>query len=445
VKPWELLGQQPRTRRNWWYLIAGVLAVGLLLSPWLIIPSHPREIVIATGSPDGAYYAFAERYREILARDGITLTIRTTAGSIENQRLLRDGSSGVSLAFIQGGTVAGDESELRSLASLYREPLWLFCRTEAAIHRLTDLSGRSIAVGAEGSGTQAISVRLLAENGISADGENPAMFLSMTSADAATALRNGEIDAAFFVVAPQAPLIAELLADEGVQLMDFDRAPAYERRYPFLSRVVLREGMVDLPRNLPDTDVALIAPTANLVARGDLHPAFVPLLLGAATEVHERGGLLESPGEFPSDLHVDCEMNRDAKRYLRSGPPMLFRYLPFSVAATIDRMKLMLLPLCTLLVPLFKTAPPVYRWRIRRRIFLWYGVLREIDQRLKTASPRNDFAEDICRLEVMEREVAEVSVPLSYMEEFYNLRLHLAFVQDKLLEQQQQSTLEPAT
>ena len=186
--------------------------------------------------------------------------------------------------------------------------------------------------------------------------------------------------------------------------------------------------MVDLARNLPTSDVQLIAHTANLVVRGDLHPALVPLLLKAAEEIHEPGGLLEQPNEFPSALHVDCPLNTHARQYLRSGPSILYRYLPFALAANIDRAKLMLLPLCTLLLPLFKAAPPAYRWRIRYRIYRWYRVLRQIDEQVKTADARTDFAAEIAHLRTLENELAEVSVPLSYMEEVYNLRMHVEFV-----------------
>jgi uncharacterized protein len=419
-----------RQWKTWGLLVILVLAGAA--SPWLMAPQYPRRLVIATGRPDGAYYAFAEQYRDILARDGVSLEIRPTAGSIENRKLLQAPDGQVSLAFIQGGTTPGGTTGLQSLASLYREPLWVFTRGDANLSRLTQLGGRRIAIGPEGSGTRAIAELLLGQNGIETGDAVGSAIVSLGGQDAARALRNGEVDAAFFVVAPRAALVHELLADREVHLMDFARAAAYERRYPFLSRVTLAEGMVDLERNLPARDVQLIAPTANLVARSDLHPALVPLLLKAAEEIHEPGGLLEQPNEFPSALHVDLPLNSQARQYLKSGPSMLYRYLPFSLAAGIDRAKLMLLPLCTLLFPLLKAAPPVYRWRIRYRIYRWYRVLRQIDEQVKTADAGADFAAETAHLHTLENELAEVSVPLSYMEEVYNLRMHVEFVLRRL-------------
>ena len=411
------------TRWKAWGVLVLVLLLAGAASPWLMAPQYPTHLVIATGRPDGAYYAFAEQYRDILARDGVTLEIRATAGSIENRKLLQAADGQVSLAFIQGGTTPSGTTGLQALASLYREPLWVFTRGDAAFSRLTQLRGRRIAVGPEGSGTRAIAEMLLEQNGVKTGDAAGTTLVSLGGQDAAQALRNGDVDAAFFVVAPRAALVHDLLSDRRVHLMDFRRAAAYARRYPFLSRVTLAEGMLDFEQNLPARDVQLIAPTANLVARSDLHPALVPLLLKAAEEVHESGGLLEQPNEFPSALHVDLPLNSQARQYLKSGPSMLYRYLPFSLAAGIDRAKLM---------PLIKAAPPVYRWRIRYRIYRWYRVLRQIDEQVKTADAGADFATETAQLHTLENELAEVSVPLSYMEEVYNLRMHVEFVLRRL-------------
>ena len=72
--------------------------IGFLVAWQFVNPAPPRTVVIATGQQDGAYFLFAERYRELLAADGIELQIRQTAGSIENIRLLEDESSAVDLA-----------------------------------------------------------------------------------------------------------------------------------------------------------------------------------------------------------------------------------------------------------------------------------------------------------------------------------------------------------
>ena len=235
-------------------------------------------------------------------------------------------------------------------------------------------------------------------------------------------------------------MIRRLLNTPGVRLVDFRRSAAYCRKYRYLRRVTLHEGLLDFEHNLPGGDVHLLAPTASLVAREDIHPALTPLLLRAVTKVHGSGGYLESPGEFPSMHRVDFPLSEAARHHFERGPSPLYRYLPFRWAAWLDRMKMMVLPLATLLIPLFRFAPPVYRWSIRSKIYLWYRVLREVDQKLRLPSGEVDYADEIRQLDQVERELSEVQVPLSYMDEFYDLRGHVAFIREQLCQLQAATT-----
>ncbi len=430
---WPILESKSRWFWRWGPALAVAFA-GLLAAPWLMGPACPRHVVIATGGEDGAYFRFAQQYKEILARDGIELEIRSTAGTVENISLLADDASGVTLALAQGGVATEEDlqnDEINSLASLYQEPVWIFYRGNEPINQLSQLSGKKVALGANGSGTQAIAKTLLKLNRTEVDQTAP--YSRLSGGSAADSLLKGEIDAAVLVISPGSPLVKKLMASENVQLFDFRRAEAYCRIEPTLSRVILAEGMLDFEQNRPAADVNLLAPTANLIACSDMHPALVPLLLQAATEVHRSGSVIDAPDQFPSARHVDFTLNSDARRFLDKGPSIAHRYLPFWLAVFLDRSKILLLPLCTLLLPLLKAAPPIYRWRIRSKIYRWYTVLRDIEQRMKDEKVDLDIAKQIERLTQMESELADVTVPLSYMEEFYNLRLHVEHVR-KLLE-----------
>jgi TRAP transporter TAXI family solute receptor len=406
--------------------------VGFVVAYQFVEPAPPRRIAIATGGEEGAYFRFAERYAELLAGDGITLEVRGTSGSVENLGLLAASESGVDVAFVQGGTGAEVAApQLRSLGSLYFEPLWIFTRAEPAPRRLAELAGQRISTGAEGSGTRAVALQLLADNGLTG---GPTTLLPAGGNEAAEALLLGGLDAAFFVASPRAPVVARLLEAEGIAPMSLARAEAYTRRYRFLSALTLPEGVIDFERNIPGRDIALLAPTANLVARDDLHPALAVLLLQAAREVHGAGGLFERPGAFPAPHHLDFPLSAAARQYFEFGPPLLQRYLPFWAANLIDRLKVMLLPLVTLLFPLFKIVPPTYRWRVRSRIYRWYRELQAVDDRIRAAGPAYNLerlADDLTRIE---DEVMRVSVPLAYADALYDLRLHIAFVRDKLHE-----------
>ena len=410
-----------------------IALAGFLLAWQFVNPPPPRTIVIATGQQDGAYYLFAERYRERLAAEGIDLQILETAGSIENLGLLEDENSGVDLAFIQGGVGTHSKSEsLVSLASLYYEPIWMFYRGDEIIDRLTALSGKRISAAEEGSGTRAVASTLLEANQLDTA---PDALLAVETRAAEAMLKEGNLDAAFFVASPQSKLVQRLLREDNVHLMSFGRATAYTRTHHYLSQVTLPEGVIDLKANIPIQDTTLLAATANLVATENFHPALVSLLLQIASEVHGGGDIFEKSGEFPNANNLEFPLDNDAAQYFEYGPPFLQRYLSFWTANLIDRLKIMLVPLVTLLIPLFKVMPPAYRWRVRKKIYRWYRELKLLDIDNPELESDENLQHLLTRLEAIEDEVRQVSVPLSYADELYDLRLHIGLVRSKLRDQ----------
>ena len=408
-----------------WGLLALIVALGFLLAYQFVEPPPPKAVRIATGGQDGAYYAFAQKYARLLARDGITLEVVSTAGSIENLELLKTGA--VSLALVQGGSVAdADTEQVESLGSLFLEPVWVFYRKPTRINRLSDLKGRRVAVGAAGSGTYLLALRLLSADGIS---DSNATLLRENLAQAAPSLLEGKIDDAFYVASAEAPLVRKLLQDPAIELLSFERAPAYTHVFPFLTAVTLTEGVLDLERNIPSRDTKLVAVAASLVARKDLNDSLIPALLKAVTEVHREGGVLERRGQFPSIDFVDIPLNDDARRYITNGPSLLYRWFPYRTAVLLDRLKILILPFLVL-IPLFRVAPPLYNWRIRSRIYRWYAAVREIDAVIEQEANAGDAEAAMKRLKEIEKEVASVSVPLSYTGELYQLRLHIGFIKE---------------
>jgi len=274
-------------------------------------------------------------------------------------------------------------------------------------------------------------MELLAANGIAAGDGHGTALSDLGGAAAAEALAAGALDAAVFVTAKYRPLLSDLLATPGVWLMSFERAAAYGRRYRHLAVVTLPEGAIDLAANLPGDDVQLLSPLATLVARDDVHPALMDLMLRAASEIHGGPGLFEEPGQFPSPRNVDFPLSPAAERYFRSGLPFLHRVLPFWAASLVERLWVLLLPALTLLIPLLRIAPPTYRWQVRRRIIRWYRDLRRLEADLQGAAEAGDAAaqgEALAALERLQVETGQIAVPLSYANDLYNLRLHIEFV-----------------
>ena len=405
-----------------------VVAIGFFVTYQFVEPPPPKSVRIATGGKSGAYYAYAQRYAALLAKDGISLEVVATAGSVENLELLRGGK--VALAFAQGGSaVTADNESLQSLGSLYLEPVWIFTNKNGAIDRLGELWGKRIAVGPPGSGT-----RLLAEQVLAADGvtQTNATFIDDGAAEVVAGMREGKIDAGFFVASPQAASIGELLNRPEMTLFNFTRGAAFVHKFPYLSVVSLSEGVLDLERNLPPRDTNLMAVAANLVARQDLNTNLIPALMKAVVQVHRQAGVFEKPGQFPSADLSDLPVSSDARHYITNGPSFLFRWLPYTAAVYLDRLKIMLLPFIALMIPLFRFAPMLYRWHIRSRIYRWYGDVRDIDIQLQESDGGEVAQAAVARLKELEKEVASVSVPLSYTGELYNLRLHIRLLSEKL-------------
>jgi TRAP transporter TAXI family solute receptor len=407
-----------------------VTLVGFVVAYQFVAPAPPRSISIGTSQRESAFYTYAESYRELLAEEGIELELRTSAGSVENLALLEAEHDGVDVAFVQGGLgPLAKTDNLVSLCSVFLEPLWILCAQGLDVNRLPDLKGLRVAVGAEGSGTRVLALHLLDLNGIT---DETAHLLTYGHQEAADMLRGGEIDVAMFVSTHRATYVLDLLRSGNVKLMGLERAEAYALRYHYLYVLNLPEGVLDFVTNSPNRDLPLVAPTTQLVARSDLHPALVNLLLQAAEEVHESGGAFEKEGEFPSPKYLDFELSEEAERFFESGPPFLQRYLPFWVAIFVTRMKVMLLPLVALLFPLFRLMPVVYRWRMRSKIYRWYSSLEAVDPDMHKEDLSLHSDRYLDELDRIEERVARISLPLAYAEELYALRLHMDMLRKKL-------------
>ena len=306
--------------------------------------------------------------------------------------------------------------------------MWIFYRGGETIDRLTQLAGKRIAVGPEESGTYRLVKDLLAANGITRDNT---VFVSLTGEPAVRALQEGEIDGLMLVMGPEAPLIQSLLRNQIARLVSLKQTEAYTRLFPFLTRLTLSAGVVDLVRNIPSEDVDVLASSAVLVARRDLHPDLINLLAQASSEVHGGPGLFYEAGHFPKQVDPEFPISESAVRFYKNGPPFLQRYLPFWLAILIERALLLGIPTLTVTFPLFKIVPWLYRWRVRERLLHWYAQLKEIETKLETGPTASQLEMLITSIEDIDHDLRSASVPLGFSEQFYNLRGHIDFVRHR--------------
>lgn len=407
-------------------LLPAILALlAFIITFQFVDPPPPKKIVFTTGDAEGAYHAFAKHYQRFLQEHGIEVVLQPSEGSVTNIERLQNKQA--SVGFVQGGVDSSEKnSGLESLGSLYYEPLWVFFKKSQGISHLPDLSGGSIYVGNEGSGSRALALQVLKDNETLEKVE-----LVAESANPLDELLTGQLRAVFMVASASSASVREMLENPDIQLMNFSRAEAYQRRLKFLSSVTLPRGMVSLSKDLPAEPKTLLAATANLVVREDLHPAIQDLLLQAAAEIHTSGGWFESHGEFPSEKYLEYPLSSHARRFYQFGPPLLQRYLPFRFASLIDRLKVMMLPLIVLMIPLMKIMPPIYTWRMRSKIYRWYQELERIDLEQSRNSKEIDALRE--RLDSIEQEVIHVHVPLSFASQLYDLRQHIELVKRRLV------------
>ena len=415
-----------------------LLVVGAFwLASHYVRPAPPDAFVMATGTEGGAYHLFGERYRDILARDGVRVELRPSAGSVQNLKWLTDPSSDVEAAFMQAGVASNANIDgLESLGGIYYEPLWIFYRGARDLGLLNDLVGKRLAIGPEGSGTRALALQLM--HAVGADSAST-VFEPLGGDAAIEALQKRAVDALFVVASPEAPIVQRLVDTEGIRLLSLSNAEAFARRFPYLSVLKLPHGVFDLAKKRPARDVTVLAATASIVAREQLHPALAFLLLNAATEVHAASGILHRYREFPAARETEFPLSDEAQRYFKTGQPFLRRYLPYWLANLVERTLVMLLPLVAVLVPAMRILPGLWQWRVKSRVFRWYGEIKFLEAELLSDPRAERIPQMLARLDEIEQGVDRTPVPRNYSDYAYNLRTHIEVVRNRILRMAQAS------
>ena len=387
-----------------------------------------KELTIATGSISGNYYKAALKYQKLLAKQNVKLNIINTSGSVENLDLLN--SSKADIAFVQAGIIdSSDNKDIESLASIYYEPLWVFYKNSGyTINYIVELINKKVSIGGNGSGTQYLAIQMLIDNGITTDNTT---LVSLTAEESKNKLLSGEIDAMFLVSSPNSEEVIELLSDPSIELLNLKRVKAYNQKYKFLSSLTLYEGTIDLYKNLPSENKNLLSTTANLVCNKGLNDELIRIFVKQIKIVHSKESIFEDENQFPSLSNLDTSINKEAQNYLTNGDSWLESIFPFWIASQIDRLKILLIPLLTLLFPLFKGVLPLYTWSIRSKIYKWYKRLDILEN--KTDLSTAELEKNIQELIELKYEVQkQTKVPLSYKGEYYNLLLHIDLVSKEL-------------
>ncbi len=420
---------------NRWHLLIGAAAIFCIsVICWLIlhhfVPAPPSSITIATSFTGGHYQALGRRYQDILAREHVKVNVRATDGAVENLKLLNDPASGIQIAFMQGGVANGKQApELLSLGRIDHQVFWLFYPTGETLNDLTQLKGKRIALGPPGSGTRAVTERILALSGVTSENSK---FLTLSAQGAVNALNDGAIDALFLTFSPESPILKSLLKGPQYRPMSFTDAEALTRIFPFLVRLVMPRGVIDYERKIPATDVIIIATTNVVLVRKDIHPAIIDLLAQTMLEAHNEPGLFQKVGDFPTQTDPEFPVAQSARDFYKNGPSFLNRYLPFWMTNYAQRAIAVVAAVIAIALPLFHYFPILYKWNMRRRLLYWYDRLKSLEASIDGHSGDKQLAEKRAEIEQIDDAVSHIRFPRALADQLYNLRSHIDIVRRRL-------------
>ena len=437
------------SRKTFHVVVAVILAVVLFVS-WRAFPRAPRRIAILSGAPGESYHLQAERYARYLREHGLTAEVVETEGSLENlERLATGGAIAVprksgrgqpvliparaAVGFAQSGVEAELESDqgvedLVSLGSVSFEPVWMFTRAPDGPAGFRDLEGRRLGLGPRGSGSWAIAEMLLADNDLE-DRLEQVPFESLDTGTLAEALTSGEVDAVCLVGEATSPAIEELLGQPGLVPVSLPRTEAYVRRHRELTALTLPEGTLDLVRDIPAADLRLLATATNLVAREDLHPEVVGLLLQAGREIHRPASLLAEEGTFPSTGYTSLPLSSSAATYLADGRGLIYRLLPFWMAGLVTWLVEMLTPAATVAVFVYKILPSWrgFHFNLRRRRF--FKRLVRLEKARGAGAPADEVLRDLDKLD---SDSVGLKVPRGMASPYFEFRQAIHDMRDRL-------------
>ncbi|MEN3365099.1 MAG: hypothetical protein V7606_2373 [Burkholderiales bacterium] len=418
--------------------VSVILFLALALGTAVLVFTNfgaPNSITITSGPKGSAFERNAERYKKILAREGVTVNILPSEGSRDNFKKLSDPKVAIDVGFVLSGEVSkADTGNLVSLGSVSYQPLMIFYRGEPK-KLIADFEGQRLDIGEDGSGTHSLALTLLKANGIEGDGSTT--FVNTVAGDEVRALLENRVDAIFVMGdSTSSEMMRGLMRAPDVHLFNFTQADGYVRRINYLNKLSLPKGSLDFGKDIPAEDTALIGPTVELIARDSLHPALSDLLLEAAREVHGNASLFRKRGEFPAPQEHEFRISPDATRYYTSGKGFLYRTFPYGVANVIARIVAFIVPFALLLIPALRLAPAIYRWRMESRIHRWYRALLDLERDAFNPAADPKRREELLKhLDYIENSVNKIVVPAAFGDLFYGLRGHICFVRNTLLAQ----------
>lgn len=263
------------TSKNTLFILSAVLVFSLLLSG-MVSAQGTTFLSIATGGTSGTYYPIGGALAKVLNEniDNMNASAQSTGASVTNTRLIYNQE--VELAILQNDianyAVNGERqfegnqvNNMSGVASLYPEVIQIIVRSDAGINSIEDLKGKSVAVGAPGSGAEANASQILEFFGLTYD-DIQEDYLSF--GEAASRLKDRQIDAAFLTAGIPTAAVMDVAATQDIKLLNFSDQDieSLNKAYPYLTGVTVPAGTY----TGLDNEVQTVALQAILVAESSL-------------------------------------------------------------------------------------------------------------------------------------------------------------------------------
>jgi hypothetical protein len=250
-----------------------------------------------------------------------------------------------------------------------------------------------------------------------------ANFLKLPHAEAVDQLLAGKIDALFIVDGYSSTIVQRLLRSPDIRLMNFPLVDAYVRHLPFLQKVTVPRGGIDISEIRPPLDVNMLASSVNLLVEKDIHPTVQWAFLLAAREINlATSNFFSSVGNLPQYKDRGFPLSPVATRFYTSGVPGVFGYMPFWLASLFENVWVVLAALLLLALPIFKRVVGYRAFASQKLLWLHFWELRYLEDELQHSGTAAEVKVVLESLRRLDEQVAATWVVDDQMRHYFNLR-----------------------
>ncbi|EEG76239.1 TAXI family TRAP transporter solute-binding subunit [Dethiobacter alkaliphilus] len=254
-------------------LVVAIVLVGIVLGYNLLRDQRPQLMVIATGSPGGAYYPLGGAMGEVISRnlEGVRLDAESTNASVENIRLVGNGESDLGMTTenaaykgVRGEYPYDREYPVQALFQMYSAPLHIIAAGDSGIETMEDMAGKRVSIDAPGSGTEDMARTVLEELGL----WDEVNVVNYGQQDAAAALRDGNIDAVFWNIAAPAGVVLEVGATQTLRFIPLtdNEMETVMAEHPYFEQDIIPANTY----NDQDEDVAVLSVSNTIIVHEDM-------------------------------------------------------------------------------------------------------------------------------------------------------------------------------